>query len=51
MIPKIALMYILHDRPLIATSFDPLRDSVLLATGAYLSDVCLKFITKHGWME
>ena len=44
-------MFILNDRPLIVTSFDPLRDSVSLATGAYLSDVWLKFITKHGWME
>ena len=48
---RIAVMDFLNDRTLIATCFDPLRDSVWLATGAYLSGVWSKFITKDGGME
>ena len=34
---KETVMDFLNDRPLIATRFDPLRDSVWLATNAYLT--------------
>ena len=50
-IPKVAVIDFLSDRPLIATCFDPLCDSVWLAKGAYLSGIWSKLITKDSGVD
>ena len=48
---KEAMMDFLNDRSLIATRFDPLRDSVCLATNTYLTLVWSKSISKDSGMK